>query len=247
MPYDVGGGGGKAGQDTTDAYALSKPYELNWPPTPEQWQNLNEMLVILFGDSTRHKTATDSAAAPDLSSLEADIAALETDVSTLESEVNAIQSSVGGSWDASVIAAADESSADSTTLTDDTELQLSLEASETYFFECEIWCRYDADSDFKCRLDVTSAVSAVILNNHIIEQSGAASTLDGDTGIIAFPSATQTLASTTNNSLGIYRCRGFIKTSAATIIKFQFAKNSAPGTNEATRLAGSFMQARLVT
>lgn len=53
MSYTIGGGGGPAGATTVDVYALDKPYDLYWPFTEDQVQQINEMLDMLFKAQTR--------------------------------------------------------------------------------------------------------------------------------------------------------------------------------------------------
>lgn len=57
MSYSVGGGGGKAADFTENtSYALTKPYELYWPMTPEMIHQINEMLDLLFRNQIRAST-----------------------------------------------------------------------------------------------------------------------------------------------------------------------------------------------
>lgn|SRR3990167_1039232 len=52
--FEIGGGGSPASTGSQNSlYAFDKSDELVWPPTPEQWAALNEMLAILFRNGTR--------------------------------------------------------------------------------------------------------------------------------------------------------------------------------------------------
>ena len=53
MSYTIGGGGGPAGGDTSSDYALDKPYDIYWPLSEDQVQQINEMLDTLFKAQTR--------------------------------------------------------------------------------------------------------------------------------------------------------------------------------------------------
>lgn len=68
MSYTIGGGGAPAGATTTDSYALDKPYEVYWPLTQEQVEQINQMLDTLFKYVTRAKTDVDAVKA-DISSI----------------------------------------------------------------------------------------------------------------------------------------------------------------------------------
>lgn len=48
MSYTIGGGGGPAGNDTSDDHALDKPYDIYWPLTQEQVEQVNQMFEQLF-------------------------------------------------------------------------------------------------------------------------------------------------------------------------------------------------------
>lgn len=55
--YTPGGGGGPARPfDENDNDALSKPYDIEWPPTADTLQQINEMFDLLFKSITKRKT-----------------------------------------------------------------------------------------------------------------------------------------------------------------------------------------------
>lgn len=56
---DYGGGGGRAGTESTDQYALDKPYDVGGPPSAEKMALIDEMLGVLFKGLTRGRTAID--------------------------------------------------------------------------------------------------------------------------------------------------------------------------------------------
>lgn len=65
---DQGGGGGRAGSDVSDNYALDKPYDLaGGEVNAEALQKIDEMFSLLFRSSTRTKAAVDSIVFPDAS------------------------------------------------------------------------------------------------------------------------------------------------------------------------------------
>lgn len=71
MPTELGGGGGRAGDDlANDFYALDKPYELQGDMTAEKLAQIDEMLQALYRALTR----------------------AETDIRTLTARVNALTS-----------------------------------------------------------------------------------------------------------------------------------------------------------
>lgn len=55
-----GGGGGRAGAETDDNYALDKPFDVNGIPTADKMALIDEMFSILFKSMTRGKSAVDT-------------------------------------------------------------------------------------------------------------------------------------------------------------------------------------------
>lgn len=75
-------GGGRAGSETTDDYALDKPYDLYGQPSPEQMSQIDEMLLLLFRGATANRaniTTVRNSIAPAIASAIAGIPSAVSD------------------------------------------------------------------------------------------------------------------------------------------------------------------------
>ena len=156
----------------------------------------------------------------------------------------ALTSGPSTDWTTVVTKASDQDVVNSTTLTDDTELQLSVTAGSTWFIELLVAYSNNGVNEYKWALTVSAGTMHGGAYNYFgLATSGGAQNATQPLNGIA-TSATTTQGTRLSQAPCLFKTEIVVAFTDAATFKFQFAENSAAAGTQARTEAGSVLRGK---